>query len=223
MRESVSWRIQSVARLSNGRGRVLRALLSMRLGRAAASRLASIIGQGMAILFGIAGFFGNPMLLFIAIFVYLGAEAEARTVETTSFIDGLQVKNAMMTRFRALSPEDSLDTAIRELLADSQQDFPVVSLGTVVGILRRNDLVQALARGQKQASVGDVMCRKCQVVTGSDPLAQTLERMSQESCPTLAVVEGHGLVGLLTLENIGELVMVKSAVVIGTAQLTVTG
>ena len=49
-------------------GRVLRALLSMRLGRAKATRLAASIGQAMAILFGIAGFFGNPMLIFIAVF-----------------------------------------------------------------------------------------------------------------------------------------------------------
>ncbi|TMP99973.1 MAG: site-2 protease family protein, partial [Verrucomicrobia bacterium] len=91
-------------------GRVLRALLSMRLGRARATRLAASIGQGMAILFGIAGFFGNPMLIFIAIFVYLGAEAEAQSVETTSFIGGLHVKDAMMTSFRALKAEDPLET-----------------------------------------------------------------------------------------------------------------
>lgn len=161
------------------------------------------------------------MLIFIAIFVYLGAEAEARTVETTSFIGGLKVKDAMMTRIRSLAPEDSLETAIRELLAGSQQDFPVIANGRVAGILRRNDLVQALAQGQKQASVGEVMSRQCQVAASSDPLAQTLERMSQEACPTLAVVNNHGLVGLLTLENIGELVMVKSAVAKGAAQLTV--
>src|ERR1051325_3816537 len=81
-------------------GRVLRALLSMRMGRTKATRLAANIGQGMAILFGIAGFLGNPMLIFIAIFVYLGAEAEAQAVETTSFIGGLQGRDAMMTRFR---------------------------------------------------------------------------------------------------------------------------
>jgi Zn-dependent protease len=151
-------------------GRVLRALLCMRLGRARATRLAAGIGQGMAILFGIAGFFGNPMLIFIAIFVYLGAEAEARAVETTSFIGGLQVKDAMMTRFRTLAAEDSLETGIHELLAGSQQDFPVVADGSVGGILRRNDLVQALAQGRREARVVEVMCRECRTVTASDPL-----------------------------------------------------
>ena len=198
-------------------GRVLRALLSMRLGRARATRLAASIGQGMAILCGSAGFFGNPMLIFIAIFVYLGAEAEAQAVETTSFIGGLQVKDAMMTRFRTLGAEDSLETAIHELLAGSQQDFPVMADGSVGGILRRNDLVQALARGRREASVGDVMSRECGAVAASDPLDKTLERMSREGCATLAVMDGSKLVGLLTLENIGELVMVKSAFAKGAA------
>src|SRR5205814_5689905 len=169
----------------------------MRLGRARASRLAASIGQGMAILFGIAGFFGNPMLIFIAIFVYLGAEAEVQSVETTSFIGGLHVKDAMMTSFRTLKSEDPLETAIHELLAGSQQDFPVVASGNVVGILRRNDLVQALAEGRRDASVGDVMSRDCGDVPASDPLDRTLERMSRESCATLAVMDGNKLVGLL--------------------------
>jgi Zn-dependent protease/predicted transcriptional regulator len=198
-------------------GRILRALLSMRLGRARATRLAASIGQGMAILFGIAGFFGNLMLIFIAIFVYLGAEAEARAVETTSFIGGLQVKDAMMTRFRTLGAEDSLETAIHELLAGSQQDFPVMTDGNVGGILRRNDLVQALAHGRRGERVSEAMCRTCGIVAASDPLERTVERMGREGCVTLAVMDGSKLVGLLTLENIGELVMIKSAVAKGTA------
>jgi len=201
-------------------GRVLRALLSMRLGRARATRVAANIGQVMAILFGIAGFFGNPMLFFIAIFVYLGAEAEAQAVETTSFLGGLTVRDAMMTRFRTLAAEASLETAVHELLAGSQQDFPVVADGGVRGILRRNDLVHALARGSRQARVAEVMCQNCGTVAASDPLDQTLERMRREGCPTLAVMDETKLVGLLTLENIGELVMVKSAVAKAAASST---
>lgn len=193
-------------------GRVLRALLAMRMARAKATRVAANIGQGMAILFGIAGFLGNPMLIFIAIFVYLGAEAEAQAVTTTSFIDGLLVKDAMMTRYRALAAEAPLETAITELLAGSQQDFPVVMNGSVGGILRRNDLVQALAQGRREARISEVMCRECRTAEASAPLNETLERMRREGCTTLAVLDESKLVGLLTLENIGELVMVRSAV-----------
>ena len=198
---------------------MLRALLSMRLGRARATRLAASIGQAMAIVFGIAGFFGNPMLIFIAIFVYLGAEAEAQAVETTSFIGGLHVKDAMMTCFRTLKSEDSLETAIQELLSGSQQDFPVMADGNVAGILRRNDLVQALAQGRRETRVSDVMSRDCGAVPVSDALDKTLERMSREGCATLAVMGGNKLVGLLTMENIGELVMVRSAVAKGAVSI----
>ena len=199
-------------------GRILRALLSMRLGRAKATRIAANIGQVMAIVFGIAGFFGNPMLIFIAIFVYLGAEAEARAVETTSVIGGLTVKDAMMTHFRTLAAEDPLETAVRELLAGSQQDFPVTTNGAVHGILRRKDLVQALANGRRDARVSEVMNGDCRSVALSAPLDKTLERMTADGCSASPVIDDNRLVGLLTVENIAELVMVRSAVEKGAAR-----
>jgi Zn-dependent protease len=192
-------------------GRVLRALLARRLGRARATALAAKIGQGMAILFAIVGFFFNPMLMFIALFVYLGAQAEAEMVEVSSVIAGLLVRDAMMTRFRALSAEDSLAIAVRELLAGSQQDFPVLDKERVVGILRRNDLVKALSERGREATVGSAMCRECPVVQATDLLEKAFETIRQAQCATLPVLQEGRLVGLLSSENIGELVMVDSA------------
>jgi Zn-dependent protease len=51
-------------------GRVLRALLAMKLGGARATQVAASVGQAFAFALGFLGLFGNPLLIFIAIFVY---------------------------------------------------------------------------------------------------------------------------------------------------------
>ena len=200
-------------------GRVLRALLATRMGRRRATAVAANIGQIMAILFGIVGFFYDAFLIFIAVFVYLGAQGEAAQVETQSALGGLRVRDAMMTRFRTLSARDPLSRAVAELLAGSQQDFPVVEEGHVVGILRRNDLVKALAEGGRDAGVGDAMCPDCTAVSEDDDLSRTLEAMRHQGCATAAVLANDRITGLLTLENISEVLMVNAALAQGKDRL----
>ena len=117
----------------------------------------------------------------------------------------------MITRFRTMSPRDSLGVAVTELLSGSQQDFPVVEDGHIAGLLLRNDLIKALATGARDASVAEVMCRECQPVDEGDLLTRTVESMRANRCATVPVVGGGRLVGLLTLENISEAVMVNAA------------
>lgn len=193
-------------------GRVLRALLSLRLGRRRATALAANVGQLMAIAFGILGFFYNPFLIFIGIFVYLGAQAEAAFVEQQSALTGLRVRDAMMTRFSTLAVRDTLAKAVEELLAGSQQDFPVMEHDLPVGMLRRNDLVKALAEGSQDAVVTAGMCKDCETVEESAPLQGTVESMRARQCATTPVMAGGRMVGLLTLENVAEMIMVNAAI-----------
>ncbi len=192
-------------------GRVLRALLAAAMGRRRATAIAANIGQGMAILFGIVGFLYNPFLIFIAIFVFLGAQAESGMVEMQSALEGLHVRDAMMTRFRTLAPPDPLSKAVDELLAGSQQDFPVTEDERPVGILRRNDLVKALSDGRRDAPVSEVMCRECETVDEAAPLKGAVESMHTRHCATVPVVTAGRIVGLLTLENISEMIMINTA------------
>jgi predicted transcriptional regulator len=192
-------------------GRVLRALLSTRLGRRRATAIAANVGQMMAIALGIAGFFYNPFLIFIAIFVYLGAQAEAGLVEFQSALGSLRVRDAMLTRFRSLSPNDTLGKAVDELLAGSQQDFPVLEEDRPIGMLRRNDLVKALSSHRRDAIVGEFMCRDCESVDDTDPLNLTVESMQAKQCATVPVMQAGRVVGLLTLENVSEMIMVNAA------------
>jgi Zn-dependent protease len=193
-------------------GRMLRALLAVRLDYAKATRIAAGIGQGMAVLFGFLGLLGgNPFLLFIAVFVYLGAQAEAQQAQTRVALSGVTVREAMMRRFRVLAPSDSLQRAVDELLAGAQQDFPVVEDDRVLGMLVRADLVRVLKEQGSEVRVSDVMREGGISVRGEDDLHDVLSRMRAAGSSSVPVVDGSGLTGLLTLENVGEFLMVSSA------------
>ncbi|HVX60702.1 MAG TPA: site-2 protease family protein, partial [Pirellulales bacterium] len=193
-------------------GRVLRAVLAHFSGDyVRATQNAAAVGQALAIMFGFFGLFGNPLLMLIALFVYLGAQEEANMVMIRSALKGIPVRTAMMTRVRALSPDDTLETAIQELLAGSQQDFPVVEDGRVAGILMRADVMQALAEEGREQRVGDVMQPGCATVEDTEMLAGTFQRMRESACSTLPVVHDGQFVGMVTLENVGELMMINSA------------
>ena len=192
-------------------GRVLRAVLASRMEYTRATHMAANVGQGMAFLFGFAGLFGNPMLLFIALFVWIGAAQESSAVQMKSALGGIPVARAMLTDFRALQPGDTLARAAELILAGSQHDFPVVEGGRVAGILTRADLIGALSAQNTQRAVAEVMQREFQVADSSDMLEGAMERLQACACHTLPVVHDGRLVGLVTMDNIGEFVLIHAA------------
>jgi Zn-dependent protease/CBS domain-containing protein len=192
-------------------GRVLRALLATKMEYTRATQIAAGIGQGMAFLFGLAGLFSNPFLLFIAFFVWIGAAQESSMVQMKSAIGGIPVKLAMLTDFRTLAPSDTLSRAIELILSGSQQDFPVVENGRVVGVLTRNDLLLALAKRGQDTPVTEVMQREFQVVDSAEMLETAFQRLQACACHTLPVVRNGELAGLVTMDNVGEFMMIQSA------------
>ena len=81
-------------------GRLLRALLALRMNYARATQIAASIGHGIAFLFFIVGLWANPMLILIAVFVYFGASNEALVAQMRSISKDLRVSAAMVTQFR---------------------------------------------------------------------------------------------------------------------------
>ena len=192
-------------------GRVLRALPATRVEYTRATNLAASIGQAMAILFGFVGLLGNPVLLFIALFVWIGAAQEATSVQMKSALAGIPVRRAMLTHYRTLTLESTLQDAVDLMLTGSQQDFPVVRDGIVDGLLTRGDLVAALAKDGRGAAVADVMRRRFDVAHPGDMLEAALAGLQTSGCQTLPVTHNGRLVGLVTTDNIGELVMIHAA------------
>jgi Zn-dependent protease len=193
-------------------GRVLRALLATRLEHERATQIAAGLGQFMAVLFGLWGLLsGQVLLLFIAFFVWIGAAQEAGAAQMKSAIGGIPVSGAMITDFHVVHPHDTLRRACELVIAGSQHDFPVVWNNEVLGILTRKDLITGLAQKGENASVSEVMNREFQPADASDMLDSVLARLEGAELGTMPVTRNGQLVGLLTAENIGELVMIKSA------------
>lgn len=118
----------------------------------------------------------------------------------------------MITDFRTLSPNDSLARAVELLLSGAQQDFPVVENGAVVGVLTRADLLTALARHEQQSPVADVMRRDFLVADASDMIDVAFQRLQGHECRTIPVIRRGHLIGLLTMDNVGEFLGVQTAI-----------
>ncbi|MFN2541056.1 MAG: site-2 protease family protein [Chthoniobacterales bacterium] len=195
-------------------GRVLRALLAIRMPYARATQVAANVGQAFAFIFGFAGLLiPNPFLIFIALFVYIGASQEAALAQMKDVSRRFPVSSAMVREFRSLPADAALEEAVDALLATSQHDFPVVDEnGHVAGVLTRHDLIAALRRGDPHIRVGDVMRRDVPTVTTGTRFEEAFRIMQECHCPAVPVLDSmKRLVGLLTPENVTELMMVQSA------------
>jgi Zn-dependent protease/predicted transcriptional regulator len=192
-------------------GRVLRALLATRLEYTQATEIAARVGQAMALLFGFVGLFYDPFLLFIALFVWMGAEAEAGMVQMRVSLGGIPVQRVMLKDFQTLHPHDPLSAAVEHILAGWQQDFPVVFGDRVMGVLTRESLLKALAQGGSDIPVRDAMERDFHVVDSHDMLQQAVGKLHECGCRSLPVVHNGSLVGMLTMDNVGEFMMIQKA------------
>jgi Zn-dependent protease/CBS domain-containing protein len=191
-------------------GRMLRAFLSLRLPEEEATRIAAGAGQGLAILMGLVGLlWGNFMLMFVALFVYLGAAHETAAARGRILTTGFPVSAAMITDFRTLQHGDSIRDAGQMLLATSQHDFPVMLGDSVVGLLTRSALVRAMLADGPDGYVAGAMDREFPRVAPEQPLQEVLPQVSGPGACVLVLNSEGRLVGLLTSENVSEFLLLR--------------
>lgn len=192
-------------------GRVLRALLALRMDYVRATTIAARIGQGMAFVFGVVGLFTNPFLLLIAVFVWFGAGQEAAAASMRASLGGTTVREAMLTDFDTLEASDTLGKAATLTLRGSQAEFPVLNEGRLLGVLSQADLLAGLREHGETSPVVTVLPRESSLIAPNAPLDQVVGSELIGLSGAIAVQEDGRLVGLLTLENIRELVLIRSS------------
>lgn len=194
-------------------GRVLRAALASKFGYVRATEIAAHIGQFVAFVLGFVGLLYNPVLIFIAIFVYLAASSEAHMVALRSVSRGVPVSVAMRTQFLTLVPRAHIDEAVHALLQTAQGEFPVVDDGgKPIGVLGRADLIRAIKTLGPDATVADAMGAELPTVSHRATLEQAFKLLQEKSAPAIGVTDTAGkLVGLVTSETVAEMMMLQNS------------
>jgi Zn-dependent protease/predicted transcriptional regulator len=192
-------------------GRVLRALLATHMEFTRATRIAARVGQGIAGVFALVGLFTDPFLIFIALFVWAGAQQEAAMPQMHSSVRGIPVHRVMLTEFQRLAPDDSLGQLADPLLASEQHDFPVMFGDRLLGLVSRDNMTRTLAQAGSGARVRDVMRRDVPMADSQQPLEQALALFREGDFQSIPVEHEGRLVGMLTLEKIREFLTVQAA------------
>ena len=194
-------------------GRVLRALLAIPMGYTRATRVAATIGQGLAFVFALLGLLGNPLLILIAVFIFLAASGEAGYVQAREYTRGYLASHAMITTFQTLSPGSTVDDAAALLLRTTQQEFPVVdAAGALQGVLTREALIAALQSTGGATPVVEVMDKDVPSVPENACLDNVFQQVQRSAKRLVGVVDPRQrLVGYITAENLSELIMIQSS------------
>lgn len=192
-------------------GRILRALLASRMSHPKATRVAALTGQGLAMAFAFIGFFGYPMLIFVGLFVWIGASQEASMAQTREILSGMPVRAAMITEFGILEAADTLGQAVQLTLGGWQHDFPVIDRGRPIGILTRANLLVGLSAYGPEYPVTAVMHWEFPSAQADEMLETAFQRLRESGSNTMPVVSRGRVIGLVTMENMMEYFLIDAA------------
>ncbi len=192
-------------------GRVLRALLSMKFERHIATNIAARIGQFLAVGFVFLGFFSNPFLVFIGLFIFLGAQAEAAYTQTKSLLAGYKVKDVVMKDFKMIDKGETIKEAVRLLLNGQCKNFLVTENNKPIGTLSRDEIIKGLAEKGENEIIFNTMNTTLVFLDADSSLENAYQQAHQQKSTLMLVMENTHLIGVLDAENILEFIMVKDA------------
>jgi Zn-dependent protease len=189
-------------------GRVLRALLAFRLSRVDATNIAASIGQALAIVFFVLGFFVNPFLILIAFFIFFGAYGENQMVKRNSLIQGHLVKEATLTNITVLRPDNNVQEVIDILLAGTEKDFVVAKDSEIMGIITQKDVIKHART--PSILVKNIMDKTYITIDESEEIIKVLDLVGREKQSFFPVTRDSKLIGAIDMVNIGEFILLKS-------------
>lgn len=193
-------------------GRIFRALLSIKMGRIKATQIAASVGKILALLFFLYGLFYGILLSVIAVFIWFGAHSENIMIKQIELMRGYKIRDAMITEFTRLKPDNDLKTAVDKILASTEQDFLVVnSNDEITGILYMDDLSRALQETGEKTSIQNVMDTSVVTLEANAELSSAYQKLNRRNRNFFPVMDNGEVVGVMDMNNINEFLTFRSA------------
>ncbi|WP_299667854.1 site-2 protease family protein [uncultured Polaribacter sp.] len=189
-------------------GRVLRSALAMKMNRVKATQIAASTGQFFAVLFLIFGLLYNPILIFIALFIFLGAYGENQIVNHLAILNGHKVQEAMMTNITTFNPNDTINKVLKTIISGTENNFIVLKGAVIIGVLYHKDIIENSHK--EDCLVKDMMTTKFTLLKAKDDLKKVYELIYSKSNTFFPVVKQDELIGVIDAINLNEYLLIQA-------------
>ncbi len=185
-------------------GRLLRATLASLMPFTRATAVAANVGRGIAVIFMVLGFLwtGGLVLGIIGALIFFAAGSEQQAIRLRSILRGATVGQVMNPEFARVTPDATAADCYEKIYRSSQDDFPVMADGQLLGLLAREDVLETMRQGAGLARAGDLMRTIYHRVRPDMALEVAHEQLQAGRRRTFPVELDGAVVGLLTAENV---------------------
>jgi len=171
-------------------GRVLRALLARSRPYAEATQTAASVGKAMAVLMAVlAALAFAPLMLLVAMFVYVAAGAESRATVLRGLLRGMTARDLMSSDVRTVTPGTSVAQFLDRVVTEKTTAYPVMDKGTVTGLVTLDAVQRVPADDRASTPVTDVMGGAPPSVDPDADAFEVLETLSGSGGDRVLVVE----------------------------------
>ncbi len=191
-------------------GRILRALLSLRMNKLGATRIATFLGQGFAgviVIFSVSNY--NWLMAVIGLFIFISASMEYRYVKLDSRLNSFSVKDILRARFTKIYRTDPLEETIKNWKEGSEKNFLVFDqqerlrgVLTSPVLMEHRDIVTA-------QSLEELISLDYEGVTTSDSLMKIIRLMQEKDYEILPVYENQELVGVVDWNDVEHFIRIQ--------------
>jgi CBS domain-containing protein len=149
----------------------------------------------------IFGIFFNFILILVAIFIYIGADQEYRTIMVSSMLEGLNVKDIMTRDVATLNPDTPVSEALNIMFQQRHMGYPVMDDDQLAGIITFDD-ISRIPDDKRNIPVKDIMSKNLILANPDEPVFNSFEKISRNNIGRLPVTENGKLVGIISKTDI---------------------